>query len=256
MRHAWVSQEHKHPETNLANGLRGGGARQVLGEMRKWDFRVAQNVDYFIAISKYIQQRISRVYGRESIVIYPPVDTDFYNIRHKKEKFYLAASRMVPYKMMPLIVSAFAEMPEKQLVVIGDGPEMKRVRRIAGSNARILGYLDNEAMRDYMQRARCFIFAAEEDFGILPVEAQACGTPVVGYGAGGLLETVKGLGEESPTGVFFYEQSKQAIKHAVLKFEQNADRISPENCRNNALRFSEGRFRVEFTKFVDDALKK
>ncbi|MGB5279120.1 MAG: glycosyltransferase family 4 protein [Gammaproteobacteria bacterium] len=254
MRYVWDLQEQYLAETNLNKGIKGVLARYILGRLRKWDYRVAQEVDYFVAISKYIQQRIARVYQRESVVIYPPVDTDFFCPGSVKEEFYLTASRMVPYKMMPLIVSAFTAMPDKKLVVIGDGPEMKKVRDAAGGNVELLGYQGDNTMRDYMQRARCFIFAAEEDFGILPVEAQACGTPVVGYGAGGLLETINGLDDAAPTGVFFYNQNKQAIKLAVHEFEQNAAKINPENCRQKALDFSEDRFRANFRDYVNRIL--
>lgn len=250
MRYVWDLQDQYLAESNLDKGIKGLFARWVLGRMRLWDYRVSQEVDHYIAISRYIQHRISRVYGRESVVIYPPVDTDFYHEGRVKEDFYLTASRMVPYKMIPLIVAAFAGMPDKKLVVIGDGPEMKKVLDIRSDNVEILGYQDDEVLRDYMQRAKCFIFAAEEDFGILPVEAQACGTPVVGYGAGGLLETVNGLDHSSPTGVFFHEQNRQAITLAVDEFEQNADRILPGNCRKNALKYSEDRFRADFSAYL------
>ena len=250
MRYVWDLRDQYLIESNLDKGLKGIIANQILQKLQDWDYRVAQEVDYFIAISKYIQQRIYRVYGRDSVVIYPPVDTDFYRPAQEKQDFYLTASRMVPYKMMPMIVSAFSEMPDKQLVVIGDGPEMNKVLHAAGNNVEILGYQDDCVMRDYMQRAKCFIFAAEEDFGILPVEAQACGTPVVGYGVGGLCETVRGLEEDSPTGVFFDKQDKQSLKNAVVEFEENINKISANNCRNMALKFSEDQFRSEFKEYL------
>lgn len=255
MRYVWDLRDQYLAESNLDKGIKGAVAKLILRRLQDWDYRVAQDVDYFLAISKYIQQRIYRVYGRESEVIYPPVDTDFYKPGQEKEGFYLTASRMVPYKMMPLIVSAFSEMSDKKLVVIGDGPEMKKVKEVAGTNVEILGYQDDSVMKHYMQRAKCFIFAAEEDFGILPVEAQACGTPVVGYGAGGLLETVDGLTEISPTGVFFYEQNTESIKNAVDIFEQNAARILPENCRRKALNFSQEKFRSAFKYYTDGVME-
>ena len=254
MRYVWDLQEQYLAETNLDKGIKGVLARYILGRLRQWDYRVAQKVDHFVAISKYIQQRIARVYQRESVVIYPPVNTDFFCPGTVKENFYLTASRMVPYKMMPLIVSAFTAMPDKQLVVIGDGPQMKKVREAAGSNVELLGYQDNDVLRDYMQRAKCFVFAAEEDFGILPVEAQACGTPVVGYGAGGILETVDGLDHIAPTGVFYFEQDVRAIRLAVDQFEQNAARIRPESCRKKALNFSEKHFRAGFRDYLERIL--
>ena len=254
MRYVWDLQEQYLAETNLNKGIKGALARFVLGRLRNWDYRVAQEVDYFVAISRYIQQRIARVYGRESVVIYPPVDTDFFSPGSVKEEFYLAASRMVPYKMMPLIVSAFSAMPDKKLVVIGDGPEMKKVRDAAGSNVELLGYQGDDVLRDYMQRAKCFVFAAEEDFGLLPVEAQACGTPVLGYGAGGLLETVDGLDHAAPTGVFYLEQDVRAIRLAVDEFERNAAKMSAETCRRKALNFSNEHFRAKFKHYLDRIL--
>ena len=254
MRYVWDLQEQYLAETNLNKGIKGAAARFVLGRLRHWDYRVAQDVDYFVAISRFIQRRIARVYQRESVVIYPPVDTDFFCPGSAEEEFYLTASRMVPYKMMPLIVSAFSAMPDKKLIVIGDGPEIKKVSDAAGSNVELLGYQGDEVLRDYMQRAKCFVFAAEEDFGLLPVEAQACGTPVVGYGAGGLLETVDGLDHAAPTGVFYFEQNVRAITLAVDEFERNAGKILAENCRRKALNFSDAHFRADFMHYVDRIL--
>jgi len=144
-------------------------------------------------------------------VIYPPVEVEAFSLREQKEDFYLTASRMVPYKKMPLIVEAFAAMPDKRLVVVGDGPELARCKAVAAPNVELLGYQPFEVLRDYMQRARAFVFAAEEDFGIAPVEAQACGTPVIAFGRGGACETIVGLdaaaplpaaGGAAPTGLF------------------------------------------------------
>jgi glycosyltransferase involved in cell wall biosynthesis len=157
---------------------------------------------------------------------------------------------MVPYKRMDLIVEAFAGMPDKRLVVIGDGPEMAKVRAKAGPNVSLMGYQPFEVLRDYLQRAKAFVFAAEEDFGILPVEAQACGTPVIAFGKGGALETIRGQTDQQPTGIFFDEQTPVSIQAAVLAFEGMQDRISPEQCRENAMRFSKERFRDEYHGLV------
>ena len=251
MRYAWDLRDQYLEESNLSNGLRSYFARYLLASLKSWDYRASQGVDYFIGISNHIQKRIKCAYGRESVVIYPPVDTEFFTIGDVKEDIYLAASRMVPYKMMPLIVSSFSNMPGRRLVVIGDGPELKRVIKCAGSNVEILGYQNNQVLREYLQKAKALIFAAEEDFGIVPVEAQACGTPVIGYAKGGLLETVNGLNHDAPTGVYFTCQSAQAIVDAVNEFEKNLDKFTPENCRKNALRFSEENFRLHFKSYVD-----
>lgn len=251
MRYAWDLREQYLKESNLDKGIKGFTARLVLSLLKKWDYRKAQDIDYFIAISDFIKDRIWRSYGKKSVVIYPPVDTEFYKVGAVKSDFYLVASRMVPYKMTSLIVSAFADMLEKKLVVIGDGPDFERVKKCAGDNVEILGYRDDLVLREYLQKAKALIFAAEEDFGILPVEAQACGTPVIGYGKGGLLETVNGVGEDNPTGVFFDEQNERSIVNAVHVFEENTGKFTVENCRKNALRFSERDFSARFKRYID-----
>lgn len=252
MRYAWDLREQYLKESNIDKGIKGLAARLMLSYLRKWDHQVSKNVDYFVGISKFIQERIHNAYGRESVVVYPPVDTDFFQIGKGEEKcdFYLAASRMVPYKMMPLIVSAFADMPDKKLVVIGDGPEFERMKECAENNIEVLGYQDDLILRVYMQKAKALVFAAEEDFGILPVESQACGTPVVAYAHGGALETVNDLTHDLPTGVFFEEQSVASIKTAITVFEKNIEKITSGSCRENALKFSEKVFKDEFMRYI------
>ncbi len=254
MRYAWDLRDQYLQESNLDSGLKGVLAGAVLTALKKWDYGASKRVDSFIAISKFIQDRITTAYGRDSHVIYPPVDTDFYRPGGRKEGVYLAASRMVPYKMMPLIVSSFSQMPDRKLVVIGDGPDLGRVKACAGENVDVLGYQDDRVLRDYLQKAKALVFAAEEDFGILPVEAQACGTPVIGFAKGGVLETVDGLDKEAPTGVFFDRQQPAAIINAMGEFEANIEKFTPQNCRNNALRFSQEIFRSNFSQYIDDLL--
>ena len=249
-RYAWDLQHQYLKESGLERGLKGWAAKWFLHKFRIWDVRTVHGVDHFIAISKFIEKRIRKVYGRDSVIIYPPVDSDFFTVRETKEDFYLTASRMVPYKRIDLIVEAFARMPEKRLVVIGEGPEMAKVRAKAGKNVEILGYRPAEVLRDHLQRARAFVFAAEEDFGIAPLEAQACGTPVIAYGRGGALETINGFSHAHPTGVFFDRQDAESLSAAVEFFEKNAKAFSPSACRENALLFSQERFREEFSAFV------
>lgn len=253
MRYAWDLQHQYLRESGLEKGLKGWLAKWMLHKIRLWDLRTANGVDHFIANSRFIARRIWKVYRREAAVIHPPVDTDAFGLRADKEDFYLTASRMVPYKKIGLIVEAFASMPDKKLVVIGDGPDLSKIRAKAGRNIEFLGYQGFEVLRDYMQRAKAFVFAAEEDFGIMPVEAQACGTPVIAFGKGGVLETVRGLDHPQPSGVFFFEQSVSALTDAVALFERERDRILPGACRENALRFAPERFRAEFTSFVQQA---
>lgn len=251
IRYAWDMQHQYLKESGLASGMKGWLAKWMLHKIRIWDARTANGVDGFMAISKFISRRIWKVYRRESRVIYPPVDIHAFELLEKKENFYLTASRMVPYKKIDLIVEAFSAMPDKRLIVIGDGPDFDKIKEKAGANVELLGYQSFEVLCDHMQRAKAFVFAAEEDFGIAPLEAQACGTPVIAYGKGGVRETIRGLEESEPTGVFFNDQSTMAIENAVAEFELNQQRILPEACRNNVLRFSPERFRSEFSAYVE-----
>jgi glycosyltransferase involved in cell wall biosynthesis len=256
MRYAWDLQHQYLRESGLSHGLKGALARWMLSRVRGWDLRTVKGVDSFIAISRYIAQRIWKAYRRESTIIYPPVDTKAFTPGADREDFYITASRMVPYKRMDLIVEAFAAMPQRRLVVIGDGPDAAKVRSRRAANIEFLGHQPFEVLRDRLRRARAFIFAAEEDFGIAPLEAQACGTPVIAYGKGGILETIRGLGEPDPTGVFFPEQSVSALVEAVERFERDGSQIDPEACRQNALRFAPERFRAELHEFVETQVRR
>ncbi|CAH1385744.1 glycosyltransferase family 4 protein [Candidatus Nitrotoga sp. M5] len=250
MRYAWDLQHQYLRDSGLDKDAKGWLAKWVLHKMRIWDVRTANGVDFFIANSHFIRRRIWKTYRRDAAVLYPSVEISKFTLREDKEDFYLTASRLVPYKKIDLIAETFTAMPEKRLIIIGDGPEMQKVRAKAGANVTVLGYKPDDVLRDYMQRAKAFIFAAEEDFGIVPLEAQACGTPVIAYGKGGVLETIRGLDDKQPTGVFFAEQSISAIKAAVTTFEQEAARILPVTCRDNACRFEPEKFRAEFMTCV------
>ncbi len=251
MRYAWDLQHQYLQEANLERGVKSMLARWMLHRARLWDLRTANGVDHYVANSHFIARRIWKVYRRESTVIYPPVDIESFGVRAHKESFYLTASRLMPYKKVPTIVEAFRALPDRKLIVIGDGTEMQRVKAAAGPNVEVLGYQPSSVLVDLMQRAKAFIFAAEEDFGITPVEAQACGTPVIAFGRGGAVETVRGLDHSRPTGLFFDRQEPQAIADAVLAFERSQDRILPGECRENALRFSAHIFRDTYSRFVD-----
>lgn len=256
IRYAWDLHATYLEEAGLQKGVKSFLARILMHYIRLWDTRTANGVDAFLANSHFIARRIRKAYSRESKIIYPPVNTDYFRAGAEKEEFYLTASRMVPYKKVPLIAQAFAEMPDRKLVVIGDGPEMDRVRALKYPNIEILGYQPNDVLRDYMQRAKALVFAAEEDFGITPLEAQACGTPVLAYGRGGSLETVRGPDRSQPTGMFFDEQNVEAIRRCVDAFEERAADFTPGNCRLNALRFSQDQFRRQFKAAVDDTLER
>lgn len=253
MRYAWDMREEYLSEAGISKGLRGQVARFLLERLRRWDLVNSAGVDLFLANSGFIAERIRRSYGRESAVVYPPVDTEYFTPHGEKEEFYLAASRMVPYKRMKLIVQAFTRMPQRRLIVIGDGPQYEGAKAVAGNNVEFIGYQPRDVLRDYLRRARALVFAAKEDFGILPVEAQACGTPVIAYGEGGALETVRGWGvngELRPTGLFFHQQTEEAIIVAVAEFERRRQDFLAQHCRENALNFSPQRFQREFVQAV------
>jgi glycosyltransferase involved in cell wall biosynthesis len=253
IRYAWDLQHQYLQESNLEKGFKSWIARWILHQIRIWDHRTANGVDLFIANSQFIARRIHKVYRRDAQVIYPPVDLQNYSLQSQKQNFYLTASRLVPYKRIDLIVEAFAELGDRQLTVIGDGEQMTKIRAKAGRNVKFLGHREPEELREYMQNAKAFVFAAEEDFGITPVEAQACGTPVIAYGRGGVRESVIGLDSDRPTGVFFGSQTVEGIREAIFEFENLGDRISPIDCRENAMRFSTERFQREFLLFVKQA---
>ncbi|MGK4328825.1 glycosyltransferase family 4 protein [Lonsdalea quercina] len=250
MRYAWDLQHQYLKETGLNKGMKGFIAKVLLHKLRLWDYRTANGVDHFVANSQFIARRINKIYRREADVIYPPVDISSFEFSDKKEEFYLTASRLVPYKKVDLIVEAFAKMPDKKLLVIGDGSDMEKIKALAKPNIELLGYQSDAALIDYMQRAKAFVFAAEEDFGISPVEAQACGTPVIAFGKGGALETVRPLGVDKPTGLFFEQQTAASLCQAVKDFEQLDGKLLAEDCRENALRFSVNRFQLEFDNYV------
>lgn len=253
MRYAWDLQHQYLKDSGLDRGVRGWLARWLLHRLRAWDYLSAQRVDRFVANSEFIRRRIDKVYRRDAEVIYPPVAVSDFPLREDKEDFYVTASRLVPYKKVATIVEAFRSLPNRRLVVIGDGPEMNRVRQFAGANVTFLGRIETTELRNHIQRARAFLFAAEEDFGITPVEAQLCGTPVIAFARGGALETIRGLEDSSPTGVFFSAQTAQGIADAVNRFEQAENQIHSSACRQNALRFSDDRFRSQFESFVTSA---
>ena len=229
-------------------------ARYLLHKLRLWDLRTVNGVDRFIANSAYVGRRIKKTYRRESEVVHPPVDVDHFRMRpEEKQDHYLAVSRFVPYKHTETIVDAFTGLPDKKLMVIGDGPGLKAAKARATSNITILPPQPFEVLEQHMAEAKAFIFAPEEDFGITPVEAQAAGTPVIAYGAGGVLETVRNLDQPKPTGLFFDAQTPEAIRTAVQRFEQQGHVIEPGHCRENAERFAASNFRRDYLATVTDA---
>lgn len=218
--------------------------KATLQYLKRWDRATLDRVDAFIANSRFVQERIRRTYGRESKVIYPPVDTTAFRLCEQKEDYYLAASRLVPYKKTRLIVEAFNTMPEKKLVVIGQGEEYEAIRQIAGPNIQVMGYQSDEVLIETMRHAKAFVYAAIEDFGIVPVEAMSCGTPVIALGIGGAAESVA----DGVSGVHFYEQSVEAIREAVERFE--ASTFDSLQVRRSVEKFSAERFRREMREYI------
>lgn len=246
MRYAWDLQEQYLEDSGLNKGLKGIYAKYVLKKIRKWDVSNSDNVTHFIANSNNIAQKIKKTYNREATVIYPPVDVEFFTLEDNKKEYYFTASRMVSYKKTLLIVEAFNELPHLKLVVAGSGPEFEMVKKIAKSNISLIGHIGRLELKKQMQEAKAFVFAAEEDFGIVPVEAQACGTPVIAFEKGGVLETVI----NGKTGIFFKEQTSQNLKDAILYFETL--KFIPKEIREHALQFSKERFESEIKAFVDE----
>lgn len=252
IRYAWDLYHQYLKETGLNIGLKGFFARYLLHNIRNWDIISTNRVDHFLANSQFIGKRIKKIYGRDYTVIYPNVATQDFEHSLNKKDYYITCSRFVPYKKIDIIVSAFAKMPDKTLYVIGNGPDFKKIKKLAGSNVVMLGHQPFETLKIYLAAAKAFVFAAEEDFGIILVEAQACGVPVIAYKKGGALETVI----EFKTGLFFKEQTADSIKEAVESFENNFSIFNYQEIINHASSFSTERFKKQFESFVNEKLIK
>ncbi|HGM7284821.1 MULTISPECIES: glycosyltransferase family 4 protein [Stenotrophomonas] len=246
IRYAWDLQPQYLRESGLDRGLKSAIARIILSYIRMWDVRTANGVDHFIANSTFIARRIRKVYGRESVVIPPPVDIPETLPSSIRQDYYVTASRLVPYKRIDLIIEAFNQMPDRKLVVIGSGPMLEQMQRLAKHNVSVLGYQPQEVLEKHLAEARAFVFAAEEDFGIAPVEAQAFGTPVIAYGKGGILDSVK----EGETGSFFSEQSSLSIQNAIRSFELRCAPWNHTQISKHANKFSPDEFRNRLAKEV------
>lgn len=246
IRYAWDLYHQYIKEAGLSRGLKGFFAKYVLHNIRQWDIISANRVDHYISNSNYIGKRIKKIYGRDSVTIYPNVATTDFDISTARDDYYFTCSRFVPYKKIDLIVKSFAKMPDKTLYVIGDGPDFQKVKKIASPNVHLLGYQPFDVLKSYMAKAKAFVFAAEEDFGIIPVEAQASGTPVIAYGKGGSLETVI----DGKTGVFFFEQSIPAVVNAVQYFEENISKFDNTQIAAHASTFATDRFLKQFSSYL------
>ena len=251
VRYAWDLYLDYLLESDLARGARGVAARLVLHYLRLWDVSATNRVDAYLANSSYVARRIKKLYRREARVIHPPVDVSRYRTDSPREEFYVTVSRFVPYKRLDLVIETFNKLG-KPLVVIGDGPDRAALEQAAGPSIELVGYQPDTVISDYLARARGFVFAADEDFGIAPVEAQAAGCPAIAYGKGGALETVIGWPAPGATGVFFDTQTADALATAVETFEAHREVLSPEACRRNAEYFSRERFGREFHGLIED----
>ena len=246
MRYIWDMQQ-DYLAANRIGGLQAVLARSLFRSLRRWDRRTG-GVDHFIANSAFIAERIRRCYDRQAAVIYPPVDVEQFMGHQPRGDFYVTASRLVSQKKVELIVEAFNRLPDKKLVVVGDGPLLPEIQRQAGPNITVRGHLATSELADCLQKARAFVFASLEDFGMITVEAQAAGTPVIAFGQGGSLEIVR-----EDTGLFFAEQSAASLIEAVREFESRQATFSAQACRENARRFDTAAFRKAYTAFVEQA---
>jgi glycosyltransferase involved in cell wall biosynthesis len=256
VRYAWDLYSQYIKESKLDRGIKGFFARYFLFKLRQWDYSTANRPNHYIAISEYVAKRIKKIYNKDAIVIYPPVDTHSFTLTEETKDYYITCSRMVPYKKIDLIVETFSKSGKK-LIVVGDGPDFKKIKKLAKPNIELKGYVEKDEMQKLIKQARAFIFAAEEDFGIAPIEAQACGIPVIAYGKGGALETINGvfpsknkISNES-TGVFFKKQSVSSLIEAIDYFEINETLFDKKAIRKNTERFSIERFEKEFKETVE-----
>lgn len=251
IRYAWDLYFEYLEKSGLNKGFKGMLAKWFLHKIRMWDFTTSSRVDYFIANSNHIAKRIKKIYNKEAVVIYPPVDVDDFKLKVQKEDYYLIVARFVPYKRVDLIVEAFSQMPDKKLIVIGSGPDEEKVKKFASGNIEFLGQQPFENLVGYMQNAKAFLFAAEEDFGITIVEAQACGTPVIAYKKGGASETVI----HGQTGILFEHQNCKSVINAVNEFEKNVNNFDPVKISSHARKFSRQDFEKNISEFVNEKSK-
>lgn len=256
MRYAWHMKDAYFRPQGLVGKLKAKAVDALLGRIREWDRRTASRVTHFVAISNTVRDRIRDCYDRDATVIYPPVDTEYYTpAAVPREDFYLVVSALAPYKRFDLAIEA-CERLGKKLVVIGSGQHLAKLKAAAGPNVQFLGWQSDAVIRDHLRRAKALLFPGEEDFGIVPLEAQACGCPVIGFGRGGLAETVRPLGSVTePTGVFFSEQTCESVCEAIERFDNSSDHFDPRAARRQATLFRKERFEAELFGYLETVLR-
>jgi glycosyltransferase involved in cell wall biosynthesis len=256
MRYAWHLRDAYFGKKGDRAFLKERVVDELLAALRAWDRRTAEHVTHFVAISRTVQRRILDCYGRPSTVIHPPVDTDFYHpAPGPRADYYLCVSAFAPYKRLDLAVQACRRLG-RPLVVIGDGQDRRRLCALGGGAVRFLGWQPDAVIRDHLRRCRALLFPGEEDFGIVPLEAQACGTPVIAYGRGGATETViPPGGRQEPTGLWFEEQTADGLADAVARFECRRSEFDPAAARRQALRFNQRRFADELLGYLAAVLQ-
>jgi glycosyltransferase involved in cell wall biosynthesis len=215
----------------------------LMHYLRQFDQLSANRVDYFIANSTIVKERIKKIYRRESEVIYPPVNVERFKCSSLSEDFYLIVSRLVPYKKIDIAIEACNRL-NKKLIIIGEGEEREKLKKMAGTTIELLGYQDDKVVEDYLQRCKAFLFPGYEDFGIAPVEAQACGKPVIAFGKGGAVDTVL----DNETGVLFLEQTADSLMKAIQTFEMLS--LNPQEIRVHAEKFGAENFRHNLSQFI------
>lgn len=258
MRYAWDMQKEYLQDMKLTKGPLSLVVRSILHYLRIWDVRSANGVDLYLANSAFIARRALKAYRRQAQIVHPPVDVEQFTCgpaQSARKDHFVTVGRLVPYKRFDLIIEAFNRMPDRELMVIGDGVDRKRLEKMAGPNVKIMGRLSDEDLNRHVAEAAAFVYAAQEDFGISPVEAMACGTPVIGLGKGGLTETVipPGRPGEAPTGLLFDAPTADAIVAAVERFVAMRDQFDSQACRAHALKFAPARFDRELCDAVKSA---
>lgn len=249
-RYLWDRQADYENQSGLLGGMIRLVFRSSVPHVREFDRQAAQRVNLFIANSRFVQERIKKYYGRDSVVIHPPVDVGAFDPTRPREDFFLIVSELVPYKKVAMAAEAFRGLPHR-LVIIGDGPERKAIEKLAGRNVTLLGRQPFPVLKDHLERCRAFLYPQVEDFGITAVEAQAAGAPVIALGQGGALETVV----DGQTGLFFQDQTVASLGDAIQQFTARKDSFSARLCREQAESFSTGKFRDHFQAFLADHKK-